>query len=185
MNKSKSTIIIFFIILLCISHSLGIWVGKRQESRNHVTTISVEEYNQYVNDKTSFILVVERPSCRYCAIVTSAVYQINDCELPIYLMDLEPYWETEEYDRIKNELQVSYLPSFKYVKNGNIVYNMNSPLDTGYYESSGKQRRKMYHEMEDKIHKFLAGATGKGPVVNEELLQDVTVQGISELKETE
>ncbi|XBX10682.1 hypothetical protein QMP26_41855 (plasmid) [Enterocloster clostridioformis] len=184
MKKSKLTVFIFIAFLIIVFY-LGILVVEGREKQNCIVSISIEDYHKYLNDKASFILVVERPSCRYCAIVTSAVHQIKNSSLPIYLMDLEPYWGTEEYDLIKSELQVNYLPTFKYIEDGNIKYNMNSPLDTGYYEAAGEQRSKLYHEMEDKIQKFMQGAAGKGPVVNEPLLQDLTIQGVSESKETE
>lgn len=184
MKKSKSTALIFIALSFIIFY-LGMQVGEHRENKYRIIPISIEEYQKYMDHKSSFILVIERPSCRYCAIVTSAVHRIKDSSLPIYLMDLEPYWGTEQYDLIKSELQVNYLPSFKYIENGNIKYNMNSPLDPGYYESTGDQRRKLYNEMENKIQEFIAGAVGVGPVVNEALLQDLTIQGTSESKETE
>lgn len=136
-----------------------------------VKKIGIEEYHDLIEDKKEFILYIGRSSCRYCAIVSASLDKFVNQGIPIYSLELEQYYPSKEYDSIKDELGIVYVPSFKYINNGAAVYYMNSPLDDQYYES-GSDRTQMRVEMESKILAFIHGALGTGEIVNEEIKKD-------------
>lgn len=179
MLKRKIYLLCAFIFSVFISYYAGTIYGKMTEEGTHVQEVSLEEYQTLIARKASFVLVAERPSCRYCAIVTSALNQIEVDDIPIYILNLEPYMGTSTYDGIKAELQITYLPSFKYISNGTIQYNMNNPLDSDYYDATGNTRLQLYHEMELKIADFLAGIRGDGTLIDEPVQTD-TLIGVPE-----
>lgn len=169
---------IISISILFVSYCAGVKTGAKMEYKRHAREITMDEYKKQKDSGSDFVLIVERPSCRYCAVVTSAIYQ-NTYDIPVYLLNLEPYLDTPEYDRVKAELEVTYLPGFKYVTGGKIQYNMNNPLESGYYEATGMERQNLYWKMQDKIKAFFAGLYGNSPVINETLL-DGAVHGVLE-----
>jgi predicted bacteriocin transport accessory protein len=136
-----------------------------------VEKIGIEEYRDLIASKKEFILYIGRSSCHYCAIVSASLDNFVDQGIPIYSLELEQYYPSKEYDSIKAELGIVYVPSFRYIKNGDAVYNMNSPLNDQYYES-GSNRTQMRVEMESKILAFIRGALGTGEVVNEKIKTD-------------
>lgn len=166
------------IVIVFLSFFAGLKSGMKMEFRRHAREITLAEYRNQKDSGSSFTLIVERPSCRYCAVVTSAIYK-NTYDVPVYLLNLEPYLDTPEYERVKEELEVTYLPAFKYITNGEIRYNMNNPLESGYYEAAGTERQDLYRKMQDKIEAFFFGLSGNGPVINEALL-DGTIHGVLE-----
>lgn len=171
MNKR---FIIIFILCTVISFTLGYYISSKSHAQNdfHTQEISYEELHKLMADGAPFILFVGRPSCRYCAVVASAVLTM-DCEkLPIFYFSLEQFINTRQYESIKDELEITYLPSFKYIKNGAITYNLNNPLDYDYFEHDGAERLYLYNQMMNKVNNFINGAFGNGPVIDEPLITE-------------
>lgn len=137
-----------------------------------VKKIGIEDYHELIEDKEDFILYIGRSSCSYCAIVSASLDKFVDEGVPIYSFELEQYYQSEMYNAIKDELDIVYVPGFKYIKDGVIVYNMNSPLNDQYYES-GSDRTQMREEMESKILAFIHGILGTGEVINEKVKTEV------------
>jgi len=159
---SIATISFIFIIGLTVGHG-----QIKQEPA--VIIINLDEYHRLVETKKSFVLYIGRASCKNCAITSLVLGNCLNDTLPIYHLELEKYHQSPEYDEIKAELKIVYVPSFKYIEFGNIKYHMNSPLNGSYFsEDSNKQT--ILLETEVKIKEFIDGATGTGPVINEEVI---------------
>lgn len=158
--------IIMLLLITALVFYVGFFTGSF-ERRGHVREITLEQYRDMKAGGSQFILLVGRPSCRYCAIISSAVLTMDCYSLPIYYLSLEQYVNTEEYDTIKAELEVTYLPVMKYIEDCTIRYNLNNPLDSGYFECDGPARLILYEQMVDDINAFIDGAAGDGPVIHE------------------
>lgn len=158
--------LIMLLLLTALIFYVGFFTGSL-EQHGHVREITLEQYRGMKAGGSQFILLVGRPSCRYCAIISSAVLTMDCDALPIYYLSLEQYINTEEYDTIKVELDVTYLPAMKYIEDCTIRYNLNNPLDSGYFECDGPDRLILYEQMVDKVIAFIDGAAGSGPVIHE------------------
>lgn len=158
--------IIMLLLMAALIFYAGFFTGSL-ERRGHVREITLEQYRGMKAGGSQFILLVGRPSCRYCAIISSAVLTMDCDALPIYYLSLEQYVNTEEYETVKAELEVTYLPAMKYIEDCTIRYNLNNPLDPGYFECDGPDRLILYGQMVDKINRFIDGAAGDGPVTHE------------------
>lgn len=168
----KIMIVILASVCLVVMLLSSYVVGKKSVTMPPtVNKIGIDEYHDLIAGKKEFILYIGRSSCHYCAIVSASLDKFADQGLPIYSLELERYYPSKEYDSIKEELGIVYVPSFKYIKNGATVYNLNSPLNDQYFES-GSNRAQMRAEMESKISSFIHGALGTGEVVNEKIKTD-------------
>lgn len=144
----------------------------RPHSKSLPKKVSYPEATEYIQTGNDVVVYIGRPSCQFCAIVSDALWSGFNTEIPIYYLSLEPYRQTSEYEKIKQEFGVAYIPAFLYFQNGQMTYSLNCPLDTSYYSVSGDEQRRLYNEMEQQIQKFLDGCMGKGTIVNEPLLEE-------------
>lgn len=186
MKKEHITLIVGFVIVIllqatilgyeiCGYKDLGMAYEKKIASinkENYLNTvheIDIDEYRKLMESGAKGIFVYSRSSCKYCAIVTSELSKFADGRLPIYFLNLEKYYLTEDYESIKKELDFDYVPTFRYIEDGKMVYNLNSPLDGTYFDATGEERQEIYSGMFDKVNAFIDGAAGLGSVVNEEI----------------
>ena len=133
--------------------------------------ISFEEYQKLSSDGEDFFILIARPSCKFCAIVDDYILMdLPDPGKPVYYLSLEPYRFTDEYEEIKSVLDIDFVPTFQYYEGGHMKYNLNCPLEDEYLTSKDNAVLTARHkEMEEKIQSFINGATGKGPVISEEV----------------
>lgn len=160
----------------CLLFYGGFYFGTKQEIPRSIQEITIDDYYKMKDNGISFALYIERPSCRYCAVVSSYTLTMKNLPLPVYYISLEPFWESDDYETVKKELETTYLPCFKYISHGEIQYNLNSPLDSSYYNLDGPGRMELYRQMQDRIDAFLNGAAGQGPVIDETPASDGTVK---------
>jgi len=163
------------LILACtIMFTSGLAIGHFYAAAEPVPVvkkITIDEYHQMINDKESFVVYIGRASCKFCSITSASLDEVADEALPVYDLELEPYYQTPQYDEIKEEFGIYYVPSFKYIEKGELKYHMNPPLNSNYY-IEGSDRAAMRKEMIEKIQSFIRGAAGTGPVVDEEVMTD-------------
>ena len=72
------------------------------------------------------------------------------------------------YDDFKAELGIDGVPTFIYYKDGEQVYQMDSPVTPGYFEESGQDRVDAYNLMAEKIGAFIMGCADDNPEAVEE-----------------
>ena len=167
---------------ICGYKDLGIAYEKKIASinkenyMNTVHEIDIDEYRAHIKNGAKGIFVYSRSSCKYCAIATGELSKFADGRLPIYFLNLEKYYLTEDYAPIKKELDFDYLPAFRYIENGKMTYNLNSPVDSTYFDASGDEKQAIYNEMIEKVNAFIDGAAGLGPVINEEVTSEEAVK---------
>lgn len=177
MKKIKFVFIFFGIFLAFFS---GYHFDTVKGQNQCVQEITIEDYRELIAGRNEFFLYVGRPSCRYCAVVSSYVLTMESPPLPVYFISLEPFWGCDDYEAIKSELETTYLPCFKYVSEGQIRYSLNSPLDTAYFDLDGPGRMELYARMKEKINAFFNGSIGLGPVIDETPPVTETVHALPE-----
>lgn len=166
------------LIGICLVFYGGCFSNKMLTRDQSIQKITIDSFRELKNSGNDFVLYIGRPSCRYCAIVSSYVYTMKNPPLPVYYISLEPFLGHEEYETIKRELDTVYLPCFKYISDREIQYNLNNPLDSSYYDLDGPERMKLYRQMQDKINAFLDGAAGQAPPINESPASEEIVTAI-------
>ena len=138
------------------------------------TEISYEHFKELIAANESFFLLVARPTCRFCALVDNylSFRDNSDLQIPIYFLSLESARGTDFYNEVKADIGIDYVPTFRYYGNGEMLYNLNNPRDRSYFDenATNESRNAVYAQMADKIEAFIAGATGRGEVVNEDVL---------------
>lgn len=162
MKKTMLKILFFFIFILILFYPNKPKTNKTEK----LNYVNYEELKDTLQNKDSFILYIGRPSCKICAIVSNSLHKFIDNKLPIYILDMEPYRDTDQYETIKKELNFYFMPNFKYYEYGEQLYHMNSPLDDSYFSESAP-RMDLKESMEIKIQQFIDGAAGTGQVINE------------------
>lgn len=152
---------------LCLAFYGGSLSSTMLTMNHAIQEITIDRFHELKNSGNDFVLYIGRPSCRYCAIVSSYVLTMKNPPLPVYYISLEPFLGHEDYETIKKELDTVYLPCFKYISDKEIRYNLNNPLDSSYYDLNGPERMKLYEQMKEKINAFLNGAAGQTPPIDE------------------
>lgn len=157
-----------------VGFSLGHELGVSEVSMAKTTRISYERFKELELSNESFFLLVARPTCRFCAVVDDylAFRDNSDLNVPVYFISLESMRGTDFYNEVKADIGLDYVPTFRYYENGKMLYNLNNPLDRSYFDdtATNESRNAVYAEMTDKIEAFIDGATGRGDVINEDVL---------------
>ena len=153
--------------------SNGYEAGTAESRLSRTERISYEEFKNLQASGKDFYLLIARPTCRYCAIVDDylSFRDNSDLAAPVYFLSLEADRGTERYDEIKRDVGIDYVPTLRFYKNGGSLYNLNNPLDGSYFDegATNESRNAIYADMADKIEAFIAGAEGRGEVINEEV----------------
>lgn len=152
-----------------------------EETPTSVTDIGRDEFDKLIAEKKTFIVMLGRVSCKQCAIVDYVYKDMKGEKVKLYFLDLERYYGSDEYDAIKDEVGINYVPTFFYYEDGVQKYCMNNPLPDGYYDEDqdAEGRRYLRNKTAENISDFIKGATGDGEVVNEVPTSDVVV-GVEE-----
>ncbi len=138
--------------------------------------LSYEEVLERRDSGEAFILYIHRSSCKICAIVSESLYDFHGKGLPVYSFNMESMMGTPEYDEAKLELGFSYMPCFKYLKDGKELAHLNNPLNDSYFDTeSGADRDAYRMEMEEKVLSFInAAALGENLISEEPQAQVIT-----------
>ena len=165
-----------FIIYRIYQSADPLIVREEETKGSHLSRtekISYDEFKKLQASGEDFFLLIARPTCRYCAIVDDylSFRDNSDLAAPVYFLSLEADRGTEKYDEIKHDVGIDYVPTLRFYKNGEALYNLNNPLDGSYFDedATNESRNALYAEMTDKIEAFIAGAEGRGEVINEEV----------------
>ncbi len=174
MNKINKGIILSLCITVVLLLCIALYPKKEQSTYK---LIDIERYRAII-EKQDCIVLIGRASCSYCAIADLVMEELTnniDTDIALYKLDLESYYKTPDYEDIKKELGISYVPTVLYIKNGNLTYAINSPVAGEYFDedSDGAKREAIREEARDKISDFIDGCTGRGEVINEELRREV------------
>lgn len=147
----------------------GIEDGIAQDRSGQVQTMDYETFKALneQNDLTC-VIYVGRAECPYCSLVTDYMRSVTDLPLPVFYVSLEPYYNSPYYDDFKAELGIDGVPTFIYYKDGEQVYQMDSPVTPGYFEESGQDRVDAYNLMAEKIGAFIMGCADDNPEAVEE-----------------
>lgn len=154
-------------------YKLGYEAAESKARHSQAEKISYEEFKNLQSGGEDFFLLIARPTCRFCAIVDDYLTFRDNSDLtaPVYFLSLEADRGTERYDEIKRDVGIDFVPTFRYYKAGESLYNLNNPLDGSYFDedATNESRNTVYAEMADKIEAFINGAEGRGDVINEEV----------------
>ena len=157
-----------------VGFSRGHELGVSEVYMEKTTRISYERFKELESSNESFFLLVARPTCRFCAVVDDylAFRDNSDLKVPVYFVSLESMRGTDLYNEIKADIGLDFVPTFRYYEGGKMLYNLNNPLDRSYFDdtATNESRNAVYAEMADKIEAFIAGAAGRGEVINEDVL---------------
>ena len=188
-KKSKGSVYIIAILLLSVAlllESMAIFRLSSAENNEAITketsetkieTIDRTGFDELCAKKQSFIVMFGRVSCKQCAVVEYVLDNIKDSPIPIYKFDMEKCYGTDEYDAIKNEVGINYVPTLFYYEDGEQKYCKNNPLPDGYYDSeqTAEGRHALRVTTRENIEAFINGAIGKGEVINEIPTSDTLV----------
>ena len=185
-SKTKRICPLIIILLLCIlSFFLGrmsMSAGQKNEpAPEHVIQTDHEGVKELIRQKKDFILYLERSSCRQCAIVNGEQDRFAGHVLPVYVLNMEQYRDTDTYDTIKDELGFMYVPCFKYFKDGEQMAHINNPLSDDYFHdtSTGAERNQLREEMVERVISFIEAAAGNGELISEDpRMPQVTVEEV-------
>ncbi len=154
-------------------YKLGYGTAVNEVRHSRTEKISYEEFKNLQSADEDFFLLIARPTCRFCAIVDEylSFRDNSDLDAPVYFLSLEADRGTERYDEIKRDVGIDFVPTFRYYKAGEPLYNLNNPLDGSYFDegATNESRNAGFSEMADKIEAFIRGAEGRGEVINEEV----------------
>lgn len=142
----------------------GISKGIEQDRAGQVQTMEYATFKKLnEQNKLTCIIYVGRAACPYCGLVTDYMRSVTDLQIPVYYVSLEPYYNSPYYDDYKDELEIDYVPTFIYFKDGEPQYYMDSPVPAGYFDESGEDRVNGYHEMVSTISSFIQGCIDGEP----------------------
>jgi len=167
---------IYSVALLAVVAAGSFYIGRvtATEYTPMIQTVNYDELNDMIEDGESFIAYYHRSSCQMCAIVSDSLPKYAGLGIPVVSFNMEDYMGTDEYDQIKESLNFTYFPTFKYYSDGKEAANLNCPLSGDYYDTEyGPDRQRERKRMEEKLESFIKGAAGLSPIVHEEPLQPV------------
>ncbi|MBQ3031671.1 MAG: hypothetical protein IJD29_04155 [Anaerotignum sp.] len=140
--------------------------------------LSYGEFLSLRDSGKEFILYIHRSSCKICAIVSDNLYDMQGHGLPVYSFNMESMMGTTEYDEAKLSLGFSYMPCFKYYRDGSEAAHLNNPLNDSYFDHENGTEREAYRlEMIDKVTAFIEAAASGDNLITE-MPQSPVITGV-------
>lgn len=157
---------------------ISIYMEKKHDN---VTPISVDDLYKKMENKETFILLIEKNQCKWCTVVYPVLgEEATILDVPIYCINTsyfsENYPEEEneiykemkkQHAKFKNTFMYRGVPSLRYIENGELAYGISNPLPGSYYadDATKVEKKKAKEECLEKINNFIALVNkGKGNI---------------------
>ena len=117
--KKKTYLIILIILLILLFVSLGIlYIRKKEEENTLVYEINMQQLEEKINNKDTFILVMTQTGCVHCQSYLPTIKKVSrEYGVTFYVLNRAKL-SKEEYNRLNNIANISGTPSTIFIVDG-------------------------------------------------------------------
>lgn len=117
--KKKTYLIILIILLILLFVSLGVlYIRKKEEENTLVYEINMQQLEEKINNKDTFILVMTQTGCVHCQSYLPTIKKVSrEYGVTFYVLNRAKL-SKEEYNRLNNIANISGTPSTIFIVDG-------------------------------------------------------------------
>ena len=117
--KKKTYLIILIILLILLFVSLGIlYIRKKEEENTLVYEINIQQLEEKINNKDTFILVMTQTGCVHCQSYLPTIKKVSrEYGVTFYVLNRAKL-SKEEYNRLKDIANISGTPATIFIVDG-------------------------------------------------------------------
>lgn len=117
--KKKTYLIILIILLILLFVSLGIlYIRKKEEENTLVYEINMQQLEEKINNKDTFILVMTQTGCVHCQSYLPTIKKVSrEYGVTFYVLNRAKL-SKEEYSRLNDIANISGTPSTIFIVDG-------------------------------------------------------------------
>lgn len=117
--KKKTYLIILIILLILLFVSLGVlYIRKKEEENTLVYEINMQQLEEKINNKDTFILVMTQTGCVHCQRYLPTIKKVSrEYGVTFYVLNRAKL-SKEEYNRLNNIANISGTPSTIFIVDG-------------------------------------------------------------------
>ena len=117
--KKKTYLIILIILLILLFVSLGIlYIRKKEEENTLVYEINMQQLEEKINNKDTFILVMTQTGCVHCQRYLPTIKKVSrEYGVTFYVLNRAKL-SKEEYNRLNDIANISGTPSTIFIVDG-------------------------------------------------------------------
>ena len=117
--KKKTYLIILIILLILLFVSLGIlYIRKKEEENTLVYEINMQQLEEKINNKDTFILVMTQTGCIHCQSYLPTIKKVSrEYGVTFYVLNRAKL-SKEEYNRLNDIANISGTPSTIFIVDG-------------------------------------------------------------------
>lgn len=117
--KKKTYLIILIILLILLFVSLGIlYIRKKEEENTLVYEINMQQLEEKINNKDTFILVMTQTGCVHCQSYLPTIKKVSrEYGVTFYVLNRAKL-SKEEYNRLNDIANISGTPTTIFIVDG-------------------------------------------------------------------
>lgn len=117
--KKKTYLIILIILLILLFVSLGVlYIRKKEEENTLVYEINIQQLEEKINNKDTFILVMTQTGCVHCQSYLPTIKKVSrEYGVTFYVLNRAKL-SKEEYNRLKDIANISGTPATIFIVDG-------------------------------------------------------------------
>ena len=117
--KKKTYLIILIILLILLFVSLGIlYIRKKEEENTLVYEINIQQLEEKINNKDTFILVMTQTGCVHCQSYLPTIKKVSrEYGVTFYVLNRAKL-SKEEYNRLNDIANISGTPTTIFIVDG-------------------------------------------------------------------
>lgn len=117
--KKKTYLIILIILLILLFVSLGVlYIRKKEEENTLVYEINMQQLEEKINNKDTFILVMTQTGCVHCQSYLPTIKKVSrEYGVTFYVLNRAKL-SKEEYNRLNDIANISGTPSTIFIVDG-------------------------------------------------------------------
>ena len=117
--KKKTYLIILIILLILLFVSLGIlYIRKKEEENTLVYEINMQQLEEKINNKDTFILVMTQTGCVHCQSYLPTIKKVSrEYGVTFYVLNRAKL-SKEEYNRLNDIANISGTPATIFIVDG-------------------------------------------------------------------
>lgn len=117
--KKKTYLIILIILLILLFVSLGIlYIRKKEEENTLVYEINMQQLEEKINNKDTFILVMTQTGCIHCQSYLPTIKKVSrEYGVTFYVLNRAKL-SKEEYNRLNDIANISGTPATIFIVDG-------------------------------------------------------------------
>lgn len=117
--KKKTYLIILIILLILLFVSLGVlYIRKKEEENTLVYEINMQQLEEKINNKDTFILVMTQTGCVHCQRYLPTIKKVSrEYGVTFYVLNRAKL-SKEEYNRLNDIANISGTPSTIFIVDG-------------------------------------------------------------------